>query len=447
MKDKFTGEEKLLLNILSLFFHTLPGHTSEEEVLLLIQKAEEQGDIEWDVFFTVCGKHGVTAPVYHMLLQAEEQMEESIADRLKLSPQLQSQIIYKTDAVVLQNYHLLFLGRTLIQTLNEAGIQVVVLKGSCTAAYYPVPELRKTGDLDLLLLNQDMLPKAEEILRQAGLTRDPVQHANHHAAYTTKEGIEIELHVMLTEPFDNQRMNHYLEQVHASCKEHIIELDSMGVRIPSLDNGYHAYYLLLHMLQHFLRSGFGIKLFCDWTAFWREEKGQETERIFLRLAEESGVLNFARTVTAVCVGWLGLDAAMVRFLFGKELTPQEAKDMGRSMIREALEAEEFGRSSADRMVIVRGEGVFAYIREFHHQMHLNFPNCGKCVLLWPVLWVCTLIQFLENNRKLRKVSTWAIMKKARKRSRLIRNLDLFTPSDGSDTDTIHPADKRNANHS
>ena len=95
-------------------------------------------------------------------------------------------------------------------------------------------------------------------------------------------------------------------------------------------------------------------------------------------------------------------------------------------MKEILEAEEFGKSSKDRMVALRGSSLTDYVREFHHQMHLNFPKAGKCFLLWPALWVITLERFLRNNRKLRRVSTLDVMRKAGERGRIMRELKLFS---------------------
>lgn len=40
----------------------------------------------------------------------------------------------------------------------------------------------------------------------------------------------------------------------------IYEIEIMGYPIPVVSDAYYAYHLLLHMLQHFLRAGFGLKL-------------------------------------------------------------------------------------------------------------------------------------------------------------------------------------------
>ena len=140
----------------------------------------------------------------------------------------------------------------------------------------------------------------------------------------------------------------------------------------------------------------------------------------MQLVNECGILMFAQTVTAACVGYLGLSASKVSFIFEEEITIEKAKQLSRNMMFEVVEAEEFGHSSIDRMVIVRGSGINGYIREFHHQMHLNYPKCGKIFLFWPVLWIATLIRFIYNNRKIRKTTSVDILKKAKKRSRAVK---------------------------
>jgi|GEM_PF-6738379 len=44
---------------------------------------------------------------------------------------------------VQQSYHLLFLSKYVVNLILSNGIKVILLKGSSTAALYPVPELRK----------------------------------------------------------------------------------------------------------------------------------------------------------------------------------------------------------------------------------------------------------------------------------------------------------------
>ncbi len=94
-------------------------------------------------------------------------------------------------------------------------------------------------------------------------------------------------------------------------------------------------------------------------------------------------------------------------------------------MEEVFEAGEFGKTSPDRMVVLRGTGWISYIREFHHQMRLTYPKAGHIFILWPVLWIMTFTGFLYRNRSIRNVTGSAIIKKAAQRSRLAGKMKLF----------------------
>jgi len=198
----------------------------------------------------------------------------------------------------------------------------------------------------------------------------------------------------------------------------------MGVEFPVLQPAYHAFYLLLHMLQHFLRAGFGLKLLCDWVVFWEKGYGSGVEERFFSMAEECRVMGFARLVTAVCVKYLGLSGKKVPLLLCRFDWEAEAANL-EAFLTEILEAEEFGKSSADRMVALRGTGWRDYCREFHHQMLLTYPGAGRYRILHPVLWVMMFCGFAYRNVKMRRVSGYAVLKKARARGKLVEEMKLF----------------------
>ena len=68
------------------------------------------------------------------------------------------------------------------------------------------------------------------------------------------------------------------------------------------------------------------------------------------------------------------------------------EQMSWKFMLDIFEAEEFGKSDRERMLVLRGTRISDYVREFQHQMHLNYPNAGKIWLLWPVLWFNTLVK-------------------------------------------------------
>lgn len=381
--------------------------------LALHNKALERlsPDVDYARVIAVAESHKIMALLHPVLEHAG--LQESIwkiVDR-------------KGEQTVRQSYRLLMLSRYVIGLLKENGIDAILLKGCGTAAWYPVPELRKSGDIDLLFKSEDETRKALQILAQQGFVTTEDQPANHHIVCESRDSVSLELHMSLAEPFDSEKTNRFLADCQKEYFAHRRVVDCMGVAFELTSDGYHAFYLLLHMLQHYVRAGFGVKLLCDWVVFWESPLSEEEKKIFLRLTQESGTFGFAVMMTRVCVKYLGLREKQVEFLMQAE--PKDVCDLTEELMAEIFEAEEFGHSSKDRMVVLRGTGLMDYAREFHHQMKLNYPKAGKIMVLYPVLWIMTLCGFLYRNRTLRKVSGRQILKKAKKRSQLTEQMRLF----------------------
>lgn len=363
---------------------------------------------EWSTLVRMAEKQGILPCLYTELCE-KQNIQENLKHMVEVA----------AKRTVQQQYRLLFLGKYLTGLFMEHQIPTVLMKGVTIGAYYPVPELRKSGDVDLLLLNAGDVERAKTILKQEGYTVDSEQHALHHIGFSTPEGIEIELHTMLAEPFDNEKTNTCLKEALQEAAKFAETAEIMGVELPVLPKAYFAFELLLHMLQHFLREGFGLKLLCDWVLLWQKEWSNQEKEIYLNLLSRAGIRGFSDTVTLTCVHYLGLSESLISWMDIKGNYPVE------EFMRETFDAEEFGKSNKNRMVVMRGTGLFDYVREFHHQMQLNYPKAGKCFLLWPVLWIMTLLRFMNNNRKLRRTSTGDILKEAKRRSRMMREIRLF----------------------
>ncbi len=393
-KQVFSEEEKYLLLLLR---EELTGKKEEKQI-------EEEMDVQKVI--ELAKKHSVISLLYEVL--QENSFFNGQLDYVKKESQ-------KT---AVQSYRLLFLTKYLVEQFAEAEIPAVVLKGAATGNLYPAPELRKSGDVDLLIPETIEKSKVSSLMEQAGFLKSKDQHANHHVVYKSQEGISIEIHTMPAEPFAYKKVNQSMERFKKECWKHCEQQNVMGVELPVLNKPYHAYELLLHMLQHFMYAGFGLKLLCDWVFLWKQSWSEQEKEQFKELVEDGGLEIFSEALTAVCIKYLGLKTEE----YAWEITREDAAD---AVLREILDAEDFGNADANRMVMMSGTGITAYIREFHHQMHLNFPKAGKVFLLWPVLWVMTLIKFLQNNHKVRRTSAKKVMQEAKRRSSLMDNLKLL----------------------
>lgn len=428
--------EKMLLDALRQSLHLSENKMHDGQDLYLNKKSKqitEPGNKQdLSCMFKLAKKHAVLPFLFDVYDDDED-----------LPAQLRQELRQSAAITVRSNYRLLFLTKYITQVLEKEGIRAIILKGAATASCYPVPELRKSGDVDILIPKEESFRRAVEVLKKEGFAESDEQFALHHTEMKNSEGISVEIHRILAEPFESKKINHYLETLLPKYDNHVISNDSWGITIYQPEDAYHAFYLVIHMLQHFLRAGFGLKFLCDWTVFWNREVADEQKEVFLRLATESGTEGFVAVLTKACVTYLGLREENVTFLLedlgwdtrshfgeswaGGEHSLKEADllPLTEDFMEEVFAAGEFGHDVQQRMVAMRGTGITAYIREFHHQMQLNYPGAGKVFLFWPLLWTLTLVRFYYNNRTVRKVRGRDILKEAGRRSRLIGRMKLF----------------------
>lgn len=390
--------------------------TIEERTFLQIIRDALQGKVHFnmeyaksisaDAVLSMSKDHAVLASLYEVLKE------------MPMTEPQKAMLERESRQMALQSYRLFFYTRYLVNLLEGKGIDVIVLKGASTANFYPYPELRKSGDIDLLVPQSTNMERLAKILEKVGFQKHSTQHSTHHVEFVIDGGIIVEVHTTITEEFAYKKINKSMNKQLKNCFETKVRDNIMGVYLPVLDKPYHAYELLLHALHHFLRTGFGLKFLCDWTMLFKQNWSLEEKKIFEQLAMESKINGFAEVMTEACVSYLGLEREAFAWKYESGDIPTE------DFLREVLDAQEFGDSDQNRMVMLNGTGPSAYLRELHHQMHLNFPKGGKYFLLWPILWVITLVKFLYNNRKVRNISTKEILKEAKRRSKLMEKIKI-----------------------
>lgn len=387
----------------------------DEGCLLQVLKAfccEEYDSIhlsskQWDMLLGKSIAHSVASFVNEVAMESES-VPKSTADGLKM----------EASKTVLSNYRFFAMAGNIQNSLRDNHINSVIIKGMATASFYRVPELRKSGDIDILLTCREDLLKAEKVLSDKGFTKDKEQNGSHHLVMTY-DNISVEIHTLFSEEFDDRFINQYQSGLMKEINEHTVYVDCMGYKVQTLSDAYHGYELIIHMLQHFLREGFGLRLICDWYMFWNREIENCQKDEYLKLVKGSGVKTFSDVITQITIDYLGLSEEKVSWMqINKELNSEK-------YLADILDSGEFGILENDRMVALKDDSLWEYIRVFHNQMHHNYPRAGKIFIIWPVLWIATFIRFLRNNKKIRNNNGMAYLKKAKSRSLLVKELNLF----------------------
>ena len=374
------------------------------------QKFEEYSESDWNKIIGTAEGHGVIS-----LIADELQFMSCVPEKIKKTAQ------NRAKEIVIQNSRLLYLTCEYMSALREAGITAVLLKGAGTASYYPVANLRKSGDIDILIPDSAEFEAAISVLEACGIRKMNEQHSGHHVEMHDKSGIIVELHKALAENFDDDRVNAQIAEYTRQMSVRYISKKIDGMTVTCPEKAWEALSLIVHMLHHYMRAGFGIKLLCDWVVFWNHDVDEEQKNIFYSMIKELGITGFVGAVNTICTQYLGMKKENVLFMMSDEKTNVDTD----AFLKDIIEAQEFGSTRDERMVALRGNRLSDYMREFHHQMKLNNPDKKDNRLLWPYLWVKTFAVFIRNNRTVRNTTLRSVIKSAGKRSRIVNDMELF----------------------
>ena len=173
----------------------------------------------------------------------------------------------------------------LTRRLGAAGFRTCVLKGAGTAQYYPRPELRQSGDIDIWVD-----APAQEVLRYlgaAGVQTSEVCY--HHCGARFFPDVNVEVHwrpSWMNSVVLNRRLQRYFRrEAPANCRPAPEE----GFNAPGVE--FAAVYCVVHIFRHLFFEGIGLRQFMD-LHFILEALPESGRPQVLRQLEELGLGKF-----------------------------------------------------------------------------------------------------------------------------------------------------------
>lgn len=150
--------------------------------------------------------------------------------------------------------------------LTEAGAKPLCVKGITCRALYPEPDMRVSGDEDLLVSEKDF-EVCRRRLSELGFISDGGKSDWEEAFTDSESGLRLELHRSLFSPEDAvfSGFNSFFGGIFQNACRFTAE--ETEIYTPS-DNE-HFLYLVLHAFKHFIHSGTGIRQLCDIAVFYR----------------------------------------------------------------------------------------------------------------------------------------------------------------------------------
>ena len=222
-----------------------------------------------------------------MKTHAIEALAGSVLPSLSLSPELLN--IWKKDNVrhFAKYYHFVH-----AQMALPLSVPFAILKGTSAAQYYPFPEYRVLGDIDIMTKREDYAIGCENLL--ANVFNEIINEENIRHREFVKQNIVVEVHAYFASLNDPVRAK-YLDDL-------IIENVNPSHVLPDMVNGL---VLLEHISQH-LEHGLGLRQIIDWMMFVDKCLPNEKWLEFQAMAEKIGLETLAISATRMCEVYLGL---------------------------------------------------------------------------------------------------------------------------------------------
>ena len=202
-----------------------------------------------------------------------------VSEKIPTSDMKYEMLFLKTIAI---NERKMYCLRQVTDRFEKENIRCCVLKGVSVASFYFMPNLRASGDIDLLVYPENE-KKAMKVLENMGMTIVPRKEDSQHFEAHDKNGGLIEVHVtlygkMLGDIVLKNKFSVSESFMKTEIKDEF-SVNSLGVQ----DN---LNFLTAHLIKHFVKEGCGIRQVTDLLAFINANKDKiDFEKYFSVLKE------------------------------------------------------------------------------------------------------------------------------------------------------------------
>ena len=402
--------------------HTNMTLTTTETQFLHIAKSAISGvdlpaeKVDWPAIFTLANQQKLL-PILFEAVRKMPAAEENVALFAVTKQQVIGQVLNQTvrSAEFSDLYH----------KLRSAGLHPIVVKGQLCSRLYPLKDHRISADDDLYISDAEFMACHRQLLANGLTTDTPVDElvTADEVSYT-KNGspLYIELHRHLFDSAEDahDELNHFFTDINP------VEMDGFLAMLPH----EHLLYLLLHAYKHFVRSGIGLRQFCD-IGLWARAYHAEID--WQRLHEQCESVHaatFAAAAFHIAGDYLGIefdlptpwsDAVDVEPLLHDSLCGgvYGSNDLTRlhssTVTLNAVKASRTGeKSSVLRTVFPK--------REY---LERRYPYLKKRPYLLPVAWVQRIAHYASEKQSDADSSASGSIKLAKERIELMKRYGIM----------------------
>lgn len=395
--------------------------TTETQFLHIAKAAISGGDlsaesVDWSAIFTLANQQKLL-PILFEAVRKTPAVEENAALFAVTKQQVIGQVLNQTvrSAEFADLY----------RKLRSVELHPIVVKGQLCSRLYPLKDHRISADDDLYIPDAEFMTCHEQLLVNGLTTDTPADELStaDEVTYTKKDSplyIELHRHLFDSSEDAHDELNHFF----ADLKP--VEIDGFLAMTPH----EHLLYLILHAYKHFVRSGIGLRQFCD-VGLWAQEYHAEIN--WQRLHDQCASVHaatFAAAAFRIAKDYLGIefdlptpwsDAVDVEPLLHDSLCGgvYGSNDLTRlhssTVTLNAVKASRTGeKSSVLRTVFPK--------REY---LERRYPYLKKRPYLLPVAWAQRLAHYASEKQSGADSSASGSIKLAKERIELMKRYGVM----------------------
>ena len=202
----------------------------------------------------------------------------------------------------------------LMERLRNENVYAILVKGQGVAQCYEKPLWRASGDIDLLL-SEDNYNAAKKVLEPIADKVGGENKVNKHQAFVIN-GFDVELHGRMPFIISN-RVDDGIDEVlnDVFCRGNVRSWDCNGtqVSLPSPDND--VILVFTHFLHHFFIEGVGLRQICDWCILLFTYKDSLNYGLLESRIRKMGLMSEWKAFYNLASRYLGMPDLDSRFMF------------------------------------------------------------------------------------------------------------------------------------
>jgi len=402
--------------------HTNMTPTTTETQFLHIAKAAISGGdlpaekVDWPAIFTLANQQKLLPILFEAVRKTP-----AAAENAPLFAAVKQQVIGQVLNQTVRSAEF----ADLYRKLRSAGLHPIVVKGQLCSRLYPLKDHRISADDDLYISDAEFMACHEQLLANSLTTDTPADElASADEVSYTKDGspLYIELHRHLFDSAEDahDELNHFF----ADLKP--VEIDGFLAMPPH----EHLLYLLLHAYKHFVRSGIGLRQFCD-IGLWAWEYHDEID--WQRLHDQCASVHaatFAAAAFHIAGDYLGIEFDLP--------APWDGSIDVEPLLHDSLCGGVYGSNDLTRLhsstvtlnavkASRTGEksSVLSTVFPKREYLERRYPYLKKRPYLLPVAWVQRIAHYASEKRSGAGSSASGSIKLAKERIELMKRYGIM----------------------